>query len=104
MNVFLVNFYQRRFKKGIQSWYIYITYIYIYICVCVWIEKDILSKRIYEKKCVFNDDYPIDIYRFLRIENFCKNRERFVRIEISLFHKCLVVELYFLTFKDKKAY
>ena len=39
-------------------------YIYIYICVCVCvlgIEEDILSKRIYEKKCVFNDDYLIYI-------------------------------------------
>ena len=41
MNVFSFNFYVRYFKKGIQSWCIYI-YIYIYIYILCYLPK---SKR-----------------------------------------------------------
>ena len=47
----------------------------------IWIEKDILSKRIYQK-CVFNDDYPICIYIYVRI---------FIFIYI---YKCIFIHIF----------
>ena len=37
------------------------------------IEEDVLSKRIYEKNCVFNDDYPIYIYIYGQINKTQKH-------------------------------
>ena len=52
------------------------------MCVCVLgIEEDILSKCIYEKKCVFNDDYLIYIYSVYLV--YCVKKESKFSKDIS---------------------